>query len=279
MIPVKFEREYMDEEMIITVLMKSGCNGASVIENKWLCPSVNFFAYVIGDSNEIIKEEGRIEWFIERENKTKGFGQNFEQYGIYRLCVRKCIQKELKSDLAAYMNNRYLLVKVLEENVENTGLMELRDTLMKPVIIETPYGEFELDRDYSWFACDVTIDGREFSVYLETDDDNEDTANNAAKAFIGLAGDFDTFDRLNKEYAANILLDDANDWLESDENPDKPEEITEQMFIDAMEASEMTVSPDGSVSILYHDGGMFWGHVINVDIESDGTRSDAYLMG
>ena len=53
----------------------------------------------------------------------------------------------------------------------------------------------------------------------------------------------------------------------------------EEKFIEAIEISEMTVSPDGSMSLFYSDGDMFWGHVINITIEDDGTYSDADIAG
>ena len=51
------------------------------------------------------------------------------------------------------------------------------------------------------------------------------------------------------------------------------------MFINAMEISEITVSSDGSISLLYHDGDMFWGHVIEISVEADGIISDANIAG
>ena len=41
----------------------------------------------------------------------------------------------------------------------------------------------------------------------------------------------------------------------------------------------MTVSPDGSMSLFYSDGDMFWGQVINITIEEDGTYSEADIAG
>lgn len=41
----KFEQQFEKEEMELTVLMKSGCNGACV-SGEWLIPSVNFVASI-----------------------------------------------------------------------------------------------------------------------------------------------------------------------------------------------------------------------------------------
>ena len=80
-----------------------------------------------------------------------------------------------------------------------------------------------------------------------------------------------------KDYAARNLLDSANEWLESKEG--EHELITEEKFIEAMEISEMTVSPDGSMTMYYSDGDMFWGHSIEISVDEDGTISDVGIAG
>lgn len=276
----KFESSFEKEEIEITVLLKDSCNGAAVWD-KWLEPSVNFIASIDNDTGELIKQEGRLEWLIKNDPDRKGWGFDFKQYGIYRLLVRKCIPKVLAPYESAYMNNRYMLIKILEEDVQNDKLLELKEELSKPVIIDTPYGKFELDRSMSWFEGEIEHDGLTFTAYLETDEDNGDTADGAREAFIKALDDFENFDKSAKEFAAENLVDLANEWLESNEESEEgePEPITEEKFIEAIEISEMTVSPDGSMSLFYSDGDMFWGHVIEITIDEDGTISDADIAG
>ena len=92
------------------------------------------------------------------------------------------------------------------------------------------------------------------------------------------AEDFEEFDKKVKESAAKNLLDLANDWLQ-DNDEAETDEITKEMFIDSIEISEMTVSPDGSITLYYDDGDMFWGHAIEISVEPDGTVSDANIAG
>ena len=265
----KFENKFEKEEKEITVLMKDHCNGASVMEKKWLRPSIDFAALYDDETEELKKETGRIEWLIKRDPDRKGFGYDFEQYGIYKLRVRKSL----------YSENTYMLVRVLEKDVQNEKLLDYRKRFSKPVLIETRYGKFELERAYSWFAAEIELGGLTSSVYLETDEEDGNTAKGALQAFLKMADSFAEFDKKNKEYAAQNLLGLANEWLEADEQEDKPEKITKEMFINAMEISEITVSSDGSISLLYHDGDMFWGHVIEISVEADGIISDANIAG
>ena len=271
-----FESGFVTEETEITVLLKDSSNGAAVLGD-WLRPSVNFLASIDNDTGEMIKEEGRLEWMIKKDPDRKGWGYDFEQYGIYRLLVRKCIPRKLESFESATLNNCYMIVKVLEENVQNDKLLEYKEYLSKPVEIDTPYGKFVLDRSMSWFEGEIEVGGSEFTAFLETDEDNGETAELALKVFLKTAENFEDFDRKNKEFAADNLLDLAHEWQESDEGENEP--LTREQFIEAIGVSEWTVTPYGNMTLYYYDGDIFWGHAIEINIDEDGTIEDADIAG
>lgn len=271
-----FESGFVTEETEITVLLKDSSNGAAVLGD-WLRPSVNFLASIDNDTGEMIKEEGRLEWMIKKDPDRKGWGYDFEQYGIYRLLVRKCIPRKLESFESATLNNCYMIVKVLEENVQNDKLLEYKEYLSKPVEIDTPYGKFVLDRSMSWFEGEIEVGGSEFTAFLETDEDNGETAELALKVFLKTAENFEDFDRKNKEFAADNLLDLAHEWQESDDGENEP--LTREQFIEAIGVSEWTVTPYGNMTLYYYDGDIFWGHAIEINIDEDGTIEDADIAG
>lgn len=271
-----FESDFVTEETEITVLLKDSSNGAAVLGD-WLRPSVNFLASIDNDTGEIIKEEGRLEWMIKKDPDRKGWGYDFEQYGIYRLLVRKCIPRKLESFESATLNNCYMIVKVLEENVQNDKLLEYKEYLSKPVEIDTPYGKFVLDRSMSWFEGEIELNGLDFTAFLETDEDNGETAELALKVFLKTAENFEDFDRKNKEFAADNLLDLAHEWQESDEGENEP--LTREQFIEAIGVSEWTVTPYGNMTLYYYDGDIFWGHAIEINIDENGTIEDADIAG
>ena len=271
-----FESGFVTEETEITVLLKDSSNGAAVLGD-WLRPSVNFLASIDNDTGEMIKEEGRLEWMIKKDPDRKGWGYDFEQYGIYRLLVRKCIPRKLESFESATLNNCYMIVKVLEENVQNDKLLEYKEYLSKPVEIDTPYGKFVLDRSMSWFEGEIEVGGSEFTAFLETDEDNGETAELALKVFLKTAENFEDFDRKNKEFAADNLLDLAHEWQESDEGENEP--LTREQFIEAIGVSEWTVTPYGNMTLYYYDGDIFWGHAIEINIDEDGNIEDADIAG
>ena len=271
-----FESGFVTEETEITVLLKDSSNGAAVLGD-WLRPSVNFLASIDNDTGEMIKEEGRLEWMIKKDPDRKGWGYDFEQYGIYKLLVRKCIPRKLESFESATLNNCYMIVKVLEENVQNDKLLEYKEYLSKPVEIDTPYGKFVLDRSMSWFEGEIELNGLDFTAFLETDEDNGETAELALKVFLKTAENFEDFDRKNKEFAADNLLDLAHEWQESDEGENEP--LTREQFIEAIGVSEWTVTPYGNMTMYYYDGDIFWGHAIEINIDEDGNIEDADIAG
>lgn len=271
-----FESGFVTEETEITVLLKDSSNGAAVLGD-WLRPSVNFLASIDNDTGEMIKEEGRLEWMIKKDPDRKGWGYDFEQYGIYKLLVRKCIPRKLESFESATLNNCYMIVKVLEENVQNDKLLGYKEYLSKPVEIDTPYGKFVLDRSMSWFEGEIELNGLDFTAFLETDEDNGETAELALKVFLKTAENFEDFDRKNKEFAADNLLDLAHEWQESDEGENEP--LTREQFIEAIGVSEWTVTPYGNMTLYYYDGDIFWGHAIEINIDEDGTIEDADIAG
>jgi len=273
----EFENEFEKQEFEILVLIQAACKGAMCIENM-LRPSVEFYASVDLHSGEMFREKGRIEWLIENDKNRKGWGYDFNQYGIYRLKVRKCIPKELLHYQTAVMNNRYMLVDIIEENVMNEQLDALKMHYSKPVSIENELGTFCLDREFSCFEGGIDWNGVEVLVYLETDEEDGDTADVAMSTLNNLAKKLRECDNSYRMYAAQKLTSLANEWLSESEDEDD-EEITEEVFAERMEISEVTFHSDGSISLLYLDDDMFWGHVISIDVEDDGEITDAYIAG
>lgn len=272
-----FEKEFETEEYEILILVQAPCGGAVCIKDM-LKPSVDFFASIDLRTGQLSHEKGRIEWLIKEDNKRKGWGYEFEQFGIYRVAVRKCIPQKLQPYQLQYMNNRYMLINVLEENASNEKLEALKEHYAKPISMRNDLGFFVLNREFSWFEGIVNWNGAEANVYLETDEEDGDTAEGAMTVLKSIVDNIVDNDTRYREFAAQELTELANEWKnESDEGD--TEEITQETFAKRMEISEVTVSPDGSLSLLYYDDDMFWGHVIEIIVESDGEITSANIAG
>ena len=268
-----FEKDFETEEYEMLILVQSSCKGAANIKDM-LKPFVDFLASIDLRTGQFSHEKGRLEWLIKNDNNRQGWGYDFEQLGIYRVTVRKCIPQ----DQTPYMNNRYMLINVLEENASNKKLETLKAYYAKPVSIENELGSFALDREFSWFEGIVNWNGVEANVYLETDEEDGDTAKQAMKVLKRVVDNIVENDIRYREYAAEELTELANDWMEASDEIDT-EEITKEIFMKRMEMSEIMVSSNGSLSLFYNDDDMFWGHVIEIEVDSSGEIINAHIAG
>lgn len=268
-----FEKGFETEEYEMLILVQSSCKGAANIEDM-LKPFVDFLASIDLRTGQFSHEKGRLEWLIKNDNNRQGWGYEFKQLGIYRITVRKCIPQ----DQTPYMNNRYMLINMLEENASNKKLEALKAYYAKPVSIENELGSFALDREFSWFEGSINWNGVEANVYLETDEEDGDTAKQAMKVLKRVVDNIVENDARYREYAAEELTELANDWMEASDEIDT-EEITKEIFMKRMEMSEIMVSSNGSLSLFYNDDDMFWGHVIEIDVDSSGEIINAHIAG
>ena len=276
-VQTEFEKQFENEEYEMLMLVQAECNGAECIDKNTFRPSINFLASVDLRTGELCEEKGRIEWLFKREKNEKGWGYEFEQFGIYKIVVKKCICQAANPNQILVMSNRYMLIDVLEENVINEQLKTLKEYYSKPVSIENELGLFRLDREFSWFEGLIDWNGIEATVYLETDEEDGNTAENAIKSLENVVGDLVDNDLRYRKFAAQKLLSIANEWLSEEE--EDAEEITEEEFVNRMKISEIIVSPDGSLSMMYNDGDLFFGHIIEILVETDGEILSANIAG
>lgn len=268
-----FEKGFETEEYEMLILVQSSCKGAVNIKDM-LKPFVDFLASIDLRTGQFSHEKGRLEWLIKNDNNRQGWGYEFKQLGIYRVTVRKCIPQ----DQTPYMNNRYMLINVLEENASNKKLEALKAYYAKPVSIENELGSFALDREFSWFEGIVNWNGVEANVYLETDEEDGDIAKQAMKVLKRVVDNIVENDTKYREYAAEELTELANDWMDASDEIDT-EEITKEIFMKRMEMSEITVSSDGSLSLFFNDDDMFWGHAIEIEVKPNGEIISANIAG
>ena len=266
---------FQKEEFEILVYISVGWGGAGMLEGYHEVTSY-FPAMVDLRTGECIVEDGRIESLVKNADYEKNKYYRFADNGIYRLLVTKCVQRDLGPDMLASMNNRYLVKKVIEENVSCPELEVIRDEYTRDIIIDVCGTEFILNRNLNWFEGAFSILGGSCKVYLCLDRNSKKNAKKASARFEALLQQIQDLDIKFKDYCAQHMLDSANEWKENEGDPD----ITSDMFKEKMGSpNEMVVHNNGKVEVLYNDGFMFGGHAIQISINKDNEIKDCEIVG
>ena len=267
----KFKSRFSEEILDIMVLTLEAVSGGIVMEN-YLRPSMNFAASVDMNTGVLSNEVGRLEWLVKKGAENK-WGFNFEQYKIYRIKARKNIPVELTECMSKVMNNCYMVIEVTDMNATEPRLEKMREELSKPAVIENEIGKFTLDRTVSWFEGKCDWCGESCNVCLVTDDEFGSTAKKAETVLKKLYEYIAATDDKYREFAAQDMLECANDWMEDDEQLTK-EEFKKKISLDAV-----IISPDGEVTAYYNDDDMFGGHMIVVEIDANGELIGVDMAG
>lgn len=267
--------EKIEKEKEIIVLINSKGTFASKItsENESsLVANVELIAYIDCMTNELIKSNSRVEWPITTEDINKNFIYNIEKYHIYHLKV-----KELDP-------NNFLLVDVLERDLENQLLKEtLKECEQKAaIVIEEPdLGKFTLDKNLKAFISqmDWLNPKKQINVSLNIDE------NSRLKALEKVGGFFNTLEKLvaNKKewdkklkiYAAENLIDLANELRKNLKGMFKFIKIWKWRFIGKIELINLDINPNGEFIATFDDKKLFVGHkiIINGNINGEVLNS------
>jgi hypothetical protein len=146
--------------------------------------------------------------------------------------------------------------------------------LKKPVYYVDPqFGRLELDRGLNWLSCEPTWSDASVRLYASMDEaESEDAVLSTARTLWGNAV---AWDARIRAFAADRLLELKNEsWLEEGEV-----ELTSAEFILRMAIESVTVYPEGQFEFTLDDGGLFWGHSINVTGNLQDGLTDAGISG
>ena len=284
----KFDKRHAPETVEITVLTGTSAGGAGRAGGDALwTASANVLAYV-DEHGDVVVAEGRLEW-LATEEQTGTWIHDLQPLTQYVMRARRASPDPAEyakhgmavSDLA----HHFALDEVLAHDVHVAALDERKARWLEPVTLATDVGEFTLERGYGQFVATVDWRGHPMSVMLELDDDAEEGAETCTAAltrFRQCVADSANVDARWRAYAAATLTELANDWAQDEDGAEgqpAPERITEEVFAERIRLDELSVTPEGSMTPFFADGDLFWGHVILLDVESDGTVTDAYIAG
>ena len=270
--------EKIEKEKEIIALINSKGTFASKItsENESsLVANVELIAYIDCMTNELIKSNSKVEWPITTEDINKNFIYNIEKYHIYHLKV-----KELDP-------NNFLLVDVLERDLENQLLKEtLKECEQKAaIVIEEPdLGKFTLDKNLKAFISqmDWLNPKKQINVSLNIGE------NSRLKALEKVGGFFNTLEKLvaNKKewdkklkiYAAENLIDLANELRKNLKGMFKFIKIWKWRFIGKIELINLDINPNGEFIATFDDKKLFVGHKIIINGNINGELLNSVIV-
>lgn len=132
-------------------------------------------------------------------------------------------------------------------------------------------GELSYDASLEWWESEVRFGGVD-AVKLHVDG-GSDAPNEVFDRAADLLARVDA-DRL-RAYAASALYELYDTTWRSDEGPD----VDEVGFAALLSPESFGVRADGSVSVFFEDGDLFWGHVVIVSLDEQLVPIDAEMAG
>ena len=272
----EFVSEYSESEQIITVYITTGFGGATMIEG--YKNVVSYFPVMVDSNNQLIEEDGRIEMLVSDDEYKKNAYSKFEDNGIYKLVVSKCIPKELLPNTLPTMNNRYLLKRVLSRYEFTEAPQELiayREEYLKEVCINIEGTEFVLNRRFRWYEGCYSFGGNSCTVLLYLDNGSKVSASRASDRYISVVHSLEEWNKKIIERFASDFLSLANEWKEDESDPDiTPDEFAVKLYL-----SDITIYSDKKMEFSYGDSNLFGGHSIIARINDKDEITECDIAG
>jgi len=254
-----FAAQFLPEEL--TVFAVTGANGFSggkaAGEELWTA-SIGLTAWMEEDTDEIHRGEFLLTTVGDEQLLT-----------VLRQRAPRDFIIKFKARLSE--DGKRLLLVDLPEPGFDPELKAILEEQKKPVTFwEEGLGTFTLNRQVDWFETELDWLGTAITLCFDQDENRADCVMNA-KSLLASAADWD---RRVREYAADELLESANDWAEEDAEP-----ITREGFMERMELESIEVREDGGFHFWFADGELFYGHSIRVSGDLENGPDDADMEG
>lgn len=210
------------------------------------------------------KEEIWLQWLAD-DKEWQATKNLIEAYTIVKLQVRRG-------------ENAMMLVDLLDPAYEDNELERILEYAKKPVYYHDEIlGEFTLEKGVKLFEKRTSWNGEECYLCFDWNEDSP-IMKSALETAHTLFNEQNEWDRKVRTYAAEELVELANDWLQEDDEAEV-DEITKEMFINSIKVTSISVDPDGEFTIYFSDGDMFGGHCIIVDGNISGVFNGAEIAG
>ncbi|AOZ87904.1 hypothetical protein BK049_03740 [Bacillus xiamenensis] len=258
-----FEQRFSEEVIdIIAVTGPSGVGAGKAGKETLWTASIPLIAWK--ENDRITTEKMRLCWLTDDKGLREKQAQ-IHQESIVRLQVRKG-------------EGEFMLVSLTDTDTEDRDLEEILEEAQKPVFYhDDKLGTFELVKGLDLFETTIQWGNQESLLYFNLEEDEDIAA--SLQTARQLVQEQAKWDSSIKSFAANKLIELAKDWQEQDDSAEHQEEISQDQLINRMSLESLHAYPNGEFEAYYHDGDVFWGHVIIVTGNINGTFQDAHIAG
>jgi hypothetical protein len=204
------------------------------------------------------------------ESEINGVQEQLSAYDIVHLRARVM-------ENSVFGTPEGLLVEILGIHTSDDDLNRSAQELQKPVTFhDHQFGVFTLDRRIDWYEARTAWGSTPVRLHLSME--NHEDANERLNVLVtarSLWDSCETWTQRVTDCAVAELLDLKNDaWLEEGEP-----ELSAEQFKSRMTLESLTVYAGGRFEFWYHDGDLFWGHLIRVSGSLSKGPDDAGIEG
>ena len=258
----RFSEEVLE---IVAVTGASGIGAGRANGNSLWHASIPLIAWMDVTNPEVIhQEELRLEWLVDDEG-WKAAKELLSSNSLVHLLVQQG-------------EHSFMLVHVVNSSYDHPKLEQIRLDAMKPIHYEDEvFGSFVLDQRVKFFEKEIIWANQAGMLYFDWDEDEQQMRSALQTAYV-LFSDQERWNEQIRAYAAEQLVELANDWLQDNDEPQYAE-ITPGLFVKLMELDSISVYPNGDFELFFRDGDMFWGHSIIVDGNINGSLNSAEIAG
>ena len=260
-----FAQQFEPEEFtILAVTGANGFGGGKAGDDKLWTASIELTAWMEENGGEVHHQSARLVTLAD-DTLLEYLRTRVPKDFILKIKVRQ-----------ARAGSRFQLIGLPEPGFD-PDLKTILDEQKKPVshYIEA-LGTFTLNRTVNWFEANVDWLGAEIALNFDQEEDMAGCAQTAKALMADQAG----WDGRIRTYAAQQLLELANDWAQDGAQEDEePQAVTQEQFVERMDLESIQVSEDGGFTFWFNDGDLFWGHAIRVSGDLTNGPTEAQMEG
>ena len=168
------------------------------------------------------------------------------------------------------MNGLYIS-EILSFGEQDEFLQSILDMYFTKKSITSPVlGELVFNPDLMWYSAKKRLQRKQVELTLSVNDICDDIQS-GLEALESFWANKESWDERLKKYAAEYLLDMAEDWSDR--------EISEEEFISKIRLTDIGFKNDGSFLAYYSDGKLFKGHSIEIRGNIDSGPDSVNIAG